>query len=82
MEEYTIKIGGRFLKWCDDKWFETSGVEEKKFTKDEVSLIRKQMKKHYHPHITIIDSNGVEIQEKVKKTKKSLFTINKNTFKK
>ena len=82
MGEYTIKIGDRFLKWCDDKWFEASDVVGKKFTKDEVSLIRKQMKKHYHPHITVIDSNGVEVQENVKKAKKDLFTINKNTFKK
>lgn len=64
MEElYSIKNKktGRYIKYCDDNWYETSGIELRLFTKDEAEKIAKKLRHHY-VYNTII-SNGTETYE-------------------
>lgn len=61
---YSIKINktGRYVKYCDEHWYETSSEELRLFTKDEAEKIREQMKNHYVYALTI--SDGTEVLSK------------------
>ena len=62
MEEnlYSIRIdkGGRYVRYCDDCWYEATDTELRLFTKEEAEKIAAQMKNHYVYSVTI--SNGDE----------------------
>ena len=72
MEEnlYSIRIdkGGRYVRYCDDCWYEATDTELRLFTKEEAEKIAAQMKNHYVYSVTI--SNGNET-----------FTIGRNSKK-
>ena len=72
MEEnlYSIRIdkGGRYVRYCDDCWYEATDTELRLFTKEEAEKIAAQMKTHYVYSVTI--SNG-----------KETFTIGRNSKK-
>lgn len=72
MEEnlYSIRIdkGGRYVRYCDDCWYEATDTELRLFTKEEAEKIAAQMKNHYVYSVTI--SNG-----------KETFTIGRNSKK-
>lgn len=57
---YSIRIdrSGRYVRHCDDCWYETSEVELKIFTREQAERIRTQLKNHYVYSVTI--SNGEE----------------------
>lgn len=64
MEElYSIKNNktGRYIKYCDDNWYETSGVELRLFTKDEADKIVRKLRHHYVYDVLV--SNGTETRE-------------------
>ena len=72
MEEnlYSIRIdkGGRYVRYCDDCWYDATDTELRLFTKEEAEKIAAQMKNHYVYSVTI--SNG-----------KETFTIGRNSKK-
>ena len=57
---YSVKINksGRYVRYCDDCWYETATVELNLFTKEMAEEIVKQMRKHYVYDVTI--SNGTD----------------------
>ena len=57
---YSIKIdkGGRYIRYCDDCWYETCESEFRFFTKEQALRIREQLRNHYVYSVTI--SNGEE----------------------
>ena len=76
---YSIKIDktGRYVKYCDDCWYETCEEEFRFFTKEEAEKIRKQMKNHYVYKVTI--SNGVDTLTEDSPVKKPT-PVSKMTF--
>lgn len=67
---YSIKIDktGRYVKYCDEHWYETEGIAIPRYTKDQANSIARQMQKHYVYGVTI--SNGAETYQ---------YTINGNS---
>ena len=57
---YSVKINnsGRYVRYCDDCWYETENFELRLFTKERAEQIREQLRKHYVYSVTI--SNGEE----------------------
>ena len=60
---YSIKINssGRYVRYCDDCWYETCESEFPFFKKEQALKIREQLRKHYVYSVTI--SNGEETLE-------------------
>ena len=58
---YSIKIdkSGRYIRHCDEHWYETCEFEFRFFTKEQALKIREQLRKHYVYSVTI--SNGKEV---------------------
>ena len=46
---YSIQIAksGRYIKRCDEHWYETSETPLYLFTQEEVRVVAKQLKNHY-----------------------------------
>ena len=59
-ELYSIRINatGRYVKYCDEHWYETVGTPLSVFTKQQAQDVAKQMRSHYVYDVTI--SNGTE----------------------
>lgn len=57
---YSVKINasGRYVRHCDDCWYETENTELRLFTREQAERIRKQLRNHYVYSVTI--SNGEE----------------------
>lgn len=57
---YSVKINasGRYVRHCDDCWYETENTELRLFTREQAERIRKQLRNHYVYSVTI--SNGDE----------------------
>ena len=57
---YSIRIdkSGRYVRYCDDCWYEATDTELRLFTKEEAEKIAAQMRNHYVYNVTI--SNGKE----------------------
>ena len=63
MDLYKVKVHeGRFLKWCDDTWFETTDKEPQLYTLDEANKMVKLLRKHYIYNAKIVTSNDEEAQ--------------------
>ena len=62
MEEklYSVRIdrSGRYVKDCDDCWYESEAENIPRYTKERALEIARQMEKHYVYDVTI--SNGSE----------------------
>lgn len=61
MYSVQIKATGRYVKYCDDNWYETSSTPWNNFTKEEAEKIAHQMRKHYVYVVTV--SDGTESYE-------------------
>ena len=57
---YSVRINktGKYVKYCDDCWYEVIGEEVRLFIKERAEEIVKQMRRHYVYDVTI--SNGTE----------------------
>jgi len=77
---YTIKIlTDRYIKWCDECWFETGKAPLYIFSYDEALTIVKQLKKHYIYQAELVSENGdSEIIDSI--TKKTLTEQPKKTI--
>jgi hypothetical protein len=55
---YSVKINksGRYVRYCDDCWYEADTCDVGRFSKERAEEIAKQMRKHYVYDVTI--SNG------------------------
>ncbi len=63
MDFYKVKVyDGRFLKWCDDIWFETTKKEPQLFTLDEAKRKVKLLRKHYIYNAKIVTSTDEEVE--------------------
>ena len=57
---YSVRINrtGKYVKYCDDCWYETIDEELRVFSKDRAEQVAKQMRSHYVYDVTI--SNGTD----------------------
>ena len=57
---YSVRINrtGKYVKYCDDCWYETIDEELRVFSKDRAEQVVKQMRSHYVYDVTI--SNGTD----------------------
>lgn len=69
MYSVQIKATGKYVKYCDDCWYEVSKEPWRLYTKDEAEKIAKQMRKHYV--YAVIISDGEQDTYEVSRTKKS-----------
>lgn len=78
---YSIKINktGRYVKYCDDCWYETDSAELRLFTKAQAENIARQMRKHYVYSVTV--SNGTDIIDTGSQKKKEKATTGLKNFK-
>ena len=62
---YPIRINktGRYLKYCDEHWYETDSEPTMKYTEAECNRLLKQLKNHYVYDATI---EGLEPKVEVK----------------
>ena len=76
---YAIKINktGRYVKYCDDCWYETDSAELRLFTKTQAENIAQQMKKHYVYSVTVSNGSDV-IDTDIAKKKEKVTTCLKN----
>lgn len=58
MYSVQIKATGKYVKYCDDCWYETSTDRWGNYTKEEAEKIAKRMQKHYV--YSVIISDGAE----------------------
>lgn len=82
MYSVQIKATGRYVKFCDDCWYETSKEPWRQYSKDEAENIAKQMRKHYVYSVIISDGendtyevNGMKKLEPIQVQKKSIGKI-------
>lgn len=61
MYSIQIKATGRYVKYCDDNWYETSSERWGLFSKEEAEAIAHKMRKHYV--YTVIISDGTNSYE-------------------
>lgn len=54
---------GRYIQFCDDRWYDAVPWPLHKFTMDEAHRIAEQMKNHYCYVIEIIDQNNVVVEK-------------------
>ena len=52
----------RYIRWCDEHWYETSGIPLHNFTLDEAHTIVRQMRDHYSNVIEIMDETGFVVE--------------------
>lgn len=54
---YSVRINktGKYVKYCDDCWYEVIDEELRVFSKDRAEQIVKQMRSHYVYDVTISD---------------------------
>lgn len=55
--------GGRYVNFCDDRWYDASPYPIYKFTMDEAHRIAEQMRNHYCYVFEIIDQNNVVVKK-------------------
>lgn len=55
--------GGRYVQFCDDRWYDGVPWPLYRFTMDEAHRIAEQMKNHYCYVIEIIDQNNVVVEK-------------------
>lgn len=55
MYSVKIKATGRYVKWCDDCWYETTAAPLQIYTKEEAEKIARLMRKHYVYSVIISD---------------------------
>ena len=77
---YSIRINntGRYVKYCDEHWYETDAAELRLFTKQQAESIEKQLRHHYVYSVTI--SNGTDILNKPAENKQEK-PVGKKNFK-
>lgn len=81
MDKYAIKIErlGRYVCWCEDRWYETEEEPKYIFSLEEAKRICKHLKYHcYLPKTSILDEDGNKVEEK--KAKKEVIKASKNLF--
>ena len=61
MYSVKIKATGKYVRHCDDCWYETSSDELRLYTKEEAEAVAKKMRKHYVYTVEI--SDGTETYE-------------------
>lgn len=93
--KYTVRINykngsHRFVKWCDEHWFETTHEPRYDYTLQEAQRICWLMRKHYVSNIAILGTDGSakEMGLPTKQTapketpkKNMFFSLNKATIK-
>lgn len=83
MEEklYTVRINtsGRYVKDCDDCWYETEAEAIPRYTKERAEEILRQLDKHYVYEATA--SNGIDTFTKTLKPQKNEPVTLKKNFK-
>lgn len=59
---YAVRIArtGRYVNWCDERWYGTCPDGTPKYTHDEAVAIADQMKHHYVYDLYIVGSDGSE----------------------
>ena len=57
---YSVRINktGRYVRYCDDCWYETDDSPMLRYSRERAEEIAKQMRNHYVYDVTI--SNGVD----------------------
>lgn len=57
---YSVKINktGRYVRYCDDCWYETDDSPMLRYTKERAEEIASQMRRHYVYDVTL--SNGAD----------------------
>ena len=62
---YSIKIdkSGRYVRFCDDCWYETDETELRIFTREQCERIKAQMKNHYVYKVTISDGEETILED-------------------
>ena len=69
MYSVKIKATGKYVKYCDDNWYETSKEPWHMYTKEEAENLAKQMRKHYVYEVIISDGeNTYEVGGKKKES--------------
>lgn len=78
---YSIKINktGRYVKYCDDSWYETIDEPVRLFTKKEAEDVAKKLKRHYVYDVTITD--GTETIVSGRETVKPAQKLSTKSFK-
>lgn len=67
MYSVQIKATGKYVKYCDDCWYETSNEPWRMYSKEEAEKIAHQMKQHYVYEVIISDGqNTYELGPKKK----------------
>ena len=54
---------GRFITWCDNKWYETTNIDTRPFSLDEALQCIKQLVEHFQYHVTLISDDGIQEYE-------------------
>ena len=62
MYSIQIKATGKYVKYCDNCWYETSIEPWPFYTKEQAEAVAKKMREHYVYDVII--SNGTETYEK------------------
>jgi hypothetical protein len=70
---YSVKINnsGRYVRYCDDCWYETESVELRLFTKERAEQIRQQLRNHYVYSVTISNGDETLLEESPLRQKKA-----------
>jgi hypothetical protein len=70
---YSVKINnsGRYVRYCDDCWYETESVELRLFTKERAEQIRQQLRNHYVYSVTISHGDETLLEESPLRQKKA-----------
>ena len=84
-----IKIGNRYVSWCDEYWYETTPYPTFIYSKDSALSVIKQMTKHYQYSFALLHDNGSsevistlsKFKPKPKEVQKIKVRINFNQFK-
>lgn len=97
--KYTVRINyksgnHRFVKWCDEHWFESTHEPVYIFSEQQAEQICFLMGKHYIKDLTILGTDGSEqamglanrkknkqVSAPKEEVKKSIFSLNKSMLK-
>ena len=80
MEKYPVRLKktGRYIKWCDDSWYETSLTPWTTFSLEEAQKVVERLERHY-----VFDAyiEGRETEPKpITKPKKKILAFGKSTM--